>query len=193
MALRFVMLGDGGVGKSCLTVQFCHDFFTIDYDPTIENLYRKQLTVDDTTCMLEILDTAGQEDYSAMRHQHIRQGQAFGLVYSITSKQSFQLLGQLYNDILMVKEDKTDYPVVVFGNKVDLMENREVSTRDGQEFAKRIGAPFFEASAKTRFNVEAAFEELVRETWKWEKRHEGDTDTKKPTSGKSPRHKCLLM
>jgi len=97
----------------------------------------------------------------------------------------------------MVKEDKTDYPVVVFGNKADLMESREVPTKEGQEFARRIGAPFFEASAKTRFNVEAAFEELVRETWRWEKRHEGDTDTKKPANGKSSngksRHKCLLM
>jgi len=145
MATRFVMLGDGGVGKSCLTVQFCHDFFTLDYDPTIENLYRKQLTVDDITCMMEILDTAGQEDYSAMRHQHIRQGQGFGLVYSITNKQSFLLAQQLHKDILMVKEDedKSEYPVVVFGNKVDLNEFREVPAKEGQEFAKRIGAGFF--------------------------------------------------
>jgi len=188
-ALRFVMLGDGGVGKSCLSVQFCHDYFPLDYDPTIENLYRKQLTVDDHTCLLEILDTAGQEDFSAMRHSHIRQGQAFGLVYSVTSKQSLQLLGQFYNDILMVKEDTTDYPIVVFGNKVDLMDSRQVSTKEGQEFAKRIGAPFFETSAKTRFNVEAGFEELVRETRRWEKRHEGDVKPKpKP---KQP--KCAIM
>lgn len=72
-----------------------------------------------------------------MRQQHIQQGQAFALIYSITSKQSFQLLGQLYNDILMVKEEMADYPVVVIGNKSDINEGRQVSSKDGQEFASK--------------------------------------------------------
>jgi len=143
--------------------------------------------------MLEILDTAGQEDFVALRQHHIQQGQAFCLVYTVTSKRSFQIIGTLYNDILMIKEDTADYPVVVIGNKVDMVEGREVSSKDGQEFAKGIGAPFFECSAKTRYNVETSFEELVREVRKWKKRHENDNNSKKQVKKHERSKRCILM
>jgi len=182
------MLGDGGVGKSCLTVQLCHGYFTLEYDPTIENLYRKQMSIDDETCMLEILDTAGQEDYAAMRDQHILQGAGFGLVYSITSRQSFQQMSELYLQILRVK-DKETVPVVVFGNKCDVEKQRAVSTQEGREFAKKIKAPFFETSAKTRFNVDEGFMELVREVRKWkETNNEGSSG-----GGKKTKKGCIII
>lgn len=62
-----VMVGGGGVGKSCLTIQFIQNHFVSDYDPTIEDSYRKQLSVDGVAVMADILDTAGQEEFSAMR------------------------------------------------------------------------------------------------------------------------------
>lgn len=64
---RFVICGSGGVGKSACTIQYIQNFFVTDYDPTIEDSYRKQVSVDGTTCLVDILDTAGQEEYSVMR------------------------------------------------------------------------------------------------------------------------------
>ena len=61
---KVVVLGDGGVGKSCITIQFTQNQFVKEYDPTIENSYRKQVTIDDNSIMLDILDTAGQEEYA---------------------------------------------------------------------------------------------------------------------------------
>merc|ERR1712137_1153044 len=69
---KLVIVGGGGVGKSALTIQLIQNHFIDEYDPTIEDSYRKQVTIDDETCLLDILDTAGQEEYSAMRDQYMR-------------------------------------------------------------------------------------------------------------------------
>ena len=66
---KLVVVGGGGVGKSALTIQLIQNHFVDEYDPTIEDSYRKQVTIDEETCLLDILDTAGQEEYSAMRDQ----------------------------------------------------------------------------------------------------------------------------
>ena|SRR3990167_7797242 len=71
---RLVVLGAGGVGKSAMTIYFCHHHFVHEYDPTIENSFRKHITLDETACCLDILDTAGEEEYSAMRDQYMRVG-----------------------------------------------------------------------------------------------------------------------
>ena len=71
---KLVIVGGGGVGKSALTIQLIQNHFIDEYDPTIEDSYRKQVTIDDETCLLDILDTAGQEEYSAMRDQYMRTG-----------------------------------------------------------------------------------------------------------------------
>jgi len=158
---RLVMLGDGGVGKSCLTIQLVHHNFVKEYDPTIENSYRKQVVVDNDSHMLDILDTAGQEDYSVMRDQYIRTGQGFLLVFSVASLTSFQAVTSFYERIMQVKECDV-VPMVIVGNKVDL-PNRTVSTKQGQDLADKFAVPYIEASAKTRLNVEEAFYSLVRE------------------------------
>jgi len=170
MAHKIVILGEGGVGKSCVTIQLCHYYFEADYDPTIENSYRKQMTVDDESCVLDIRDTAGQDDYLAIRDQHIQHGNGFALVYSITSRRTFESITELYDSIERVKE-VDDFPVVIIGNKLDMEKEREVSTKEGKECAKRIKASFFETSAKLRVNVDEAFVELVRNVRKWEKEH----------------------
>ena len=79
-------MGTGGVGKSALTVQFVQHIFVDKYDPTIEDSYRKQYMHDNQMYMLEILDTAGTEQFTAMRDLYMKSGDAFILVYSITSK-----------------------------------------------------------------------------------------------------------
>jgi GTPase KRas protein len=81
-------------------------------DPTIEDSYRKQVTIDDETCLLDILDTAGQEEYSAMRDQYMRTGEGFLLVYAITSRSSFDEISTFREQILRVK-DKETVPMVL--------------------------------------------------------------------------------
>merc|ERR1711910_97282 len=92
---KIVVLGSGGVGKSALTVQFVQGIFVEKYDPTIEDSYRKQVEVDGQQCMLEILDTAGTEQFTAMRDLYMKNGQGFVLVYSITAQSTFNDLQDL--------------------------------------------------------------------------------------------------
>ncbi|KAI0900177.1 ras-domain-containing protein [Annulohypoxylon nitens] len=162
---KLVVVGGGGVGKSCLTIQLIQSHFVDEYDPTIEDSYRKQCVIDDEVALLDVLDTAGQEEYSAMREQYMRTGEGFLLVYSITSDQSFEEIRTFQQQILRVKDkDPTDYfPMVVVGNKCDLESEREVPRQDGEALAKQFGCPFVETSAKTRTNVDKAFFDLVRE------------------------------
>jgi len=159
---KLVVVGGGGVGKSALTIQLIQNHFIEEYDPTIEDSYRKQVTIDGDPCLLDILDTAGQEEYSAMRDQYMRTGQGFLAVYSITARNSFDEIASFREQILRVK-DKDIVPLVVVGNKVDLENERIVSTVEGRDLAKSFSIPFMETSAKQRINVEDAFYELVRE------------------------------
>uniref|UniRef100_A0AC11DM99 RAP2C, member of RAS onco family n=1 Tax=Ovis aries TaxID=9940 RepID=A0AC11DM99_SHEEP len=91
---KVVVLGSGGVGKSALTVQFVTGTFIEKYDPTIEDFYRKEIEVDSSPSVLEILDTAGTEQFASMRDLYIKNGQGFILVYSLVNQQSFQETGE---------------------------------------------------------------------------------------------------
>jgi len=90
--------------------------------------YRKQCVIDDEVALLDVLDTAGQEEYSAMREQYMRTGEGFLLVYSITSRSSFEEISTFQQQILRVK-DRDYYPMVVVANKCDLEHERQVSTQ----------------------------------------------------------------
>lgn len=158
---KLVVVGGGGVGKSALTIQLIQSHFVDEYDPTIEDSYRKQCTVDNEQVMLDILDTAGQEEYLAMREQYMRTGEGFLLVYAINSRNSLDELQVFYEQIQRVK-DSDNVPVLVVGNKSDLEIERQVSYEEGVAFAKSLGCPFLETSAKQRINVEEAFYGLVR-------------------------------
>ena len=153
------------------------------YDPTIEDSYRKQVVIDQQSCMLEVLDTAGQEEYTALRDQWIRDGEGFILVYSITSRNSFSRIRKFYNQVQRVKESNHPHsptgatylpaqmnasayagpvPVMLVGNKSDKSHEREVSSQEGSALAKELGCDFVEASAKNCVNVEKAFFDVVR-------------------------------
>ena len=109
-----------------------------------------------------MLDTAGQEEYSAMREQYIRNGRGFLLVYSVTDEQSLQEATKLYKQVLRVK-DRTEYPVLLVANKVDLVGQRKVTEEEGRRVAEELKLPYIETSAKNPpLNVDAAFHELVR-------------------------------
>ncbi|KAL6068815.1 DNA-binding transcription factor rap1 [Balamuthia mandrillaris] len=184
---RIVVVGAGGVGKSALTVRFIQGNFVEKYDPTIEDSYRKQVEVDGVACMLDIMDTAGQEEYSALRDQYMKTGQGFILVYSITSPTSFEAATKLRTQILRIKEDHQDIPIVLVANKVDLEEERAVSAEEGKSLAQKFNTGFIEASAKSNHNVNEVFYELVRMINKWREKNPSQAP-QKPTK----KRRCLL-
>jgi GTPase KRas len=139
---------------------------------TIADSYRKQCMVDDETALLDVLDTAGQEEYSAMREQYMRTGEGFLLVYSITSRQSFEEIQTFEQQILRVK-DKDYFPIILVGNKCDLEGERAVSKEEGQALAQQFNCKFIETSAKSRVNVDNAFYDLVREIRRYNREMSG--------------------
>ncbi|XP_055987861.1 GTPase HRas isoform X2 [Sorex fumeus] len=145
---KLVVVGAGGVGKSALTIQLIQNHFVDEYDPTIEDSYRKQVVIDGETCLLDILDTAGQEEYSAMRDQYMRTGEGFLCVFAINNAKSFEDIHQYREQIKRVK-DSDDVPTVLVGNKCDLAA-RTVESRQAQDLARSYGIPYIETSAKTR-------------------------------------------
>ncbi|ORX91891.1 ras-related protein Rap-1b-like protein [Basidiobolus meristosporus CBS 931.73] len=179
---KLVVLGSGGVGKSALTVQFVQSIFVEKYDPTIEDSYRKQVEVDGQQCMLEILDTAGTEQFTAMRDLYMKNGQGFVLVYSITSMATFNDLAELREQIVRVK-DTEQVPTVLVGNKSDLEDDRCVSREVGAELTQHWpGATFFETSARKRINVDEAIFDLVRQI---NRQNPGRSDKRKK--------KCIIL
>lgn len=169
---KLVVVGGGGVGKSCLTIQLIQSHFVDEYDPTIEDSYRKQCIVDDEVALLDVLDTAGQEEYSAMREQYMRTGEGFLLVYSITSRESYEEIRTFQQQILRVK-DKDVFPMVVVGNKLDLANERKVTVEEGTMLAGEFQCKFLETSAKTNMNVEQAFFEVVRAIRRYNREMQG--------------------
>jgi len=184
---KLVVLGGGGVGKSALTIRLVTDNFLDEYDPTIEDSYRKQVMIDDETALLDILDTAGQEEFSSMQDQWMRDGQGFLLVYNIVARPTFDEVSILYDKILRTK-DSDDVPIVLVGNKCDLKEQRVVEYDEGATLAKQWGCPFFETSAKIKLNNEACFFELVRTIRNQQKQRTGQTG-----GGKSRKRGCIIL
>ncbi|CAH8487087.1 unnamed protein product [Heterobilharzia americana] len=180
---KLVVLGSGGVGKSALTVQFVQGIFAEKYDPTIEDSYRKQVEIDSQQCMLEILDTAGTEQFTAMRDLYMKNGQGFLLVYSITSQATFTDLIDLREQILRVK-DVDEFPLVLVGNKCDLEDERSVGKEQGQNLAREWNCQFMETSAKAKLNVNEIFHNLV---------HQINQKTPNPASKSSKKSKCCCL
>ncbi|KAJ6231170.1 ras-like protein rasd [Anaeramoeba flamelloides] len=192
---KLVVVGGGGVGKSALTIQLVQSHFVDEYDPTIEDSYRRQVVIDEETCLLDILDTAGQEEYSAMRDSYMRAGEGFLIVYAINSRNSFDEVSSFREQITRVK-DSDDVPMIIVGNKNDLENERQVSQGEGTDLAKSFNCPFIETSAKTRTNVEEGFFSLVREIRKikFGLKNENEAKTiKKKKGGWKKKLKCSLM
>merc|ERR1711991_129736 len=156
---KVIVVGAAGAGKSALTQMFMYGNFVEEYDPTTADSYRKIIEVDAEKCQLDILDTAGQEEY--MRDNYYRLGEGFLIVYSITMRDTFTDVNRFHDHILSVKGVE-DVPLIVVGSKCDLDGDREVPTSEGKSLAEKFDVPFFETSAKTRVNVDEVFFELVR-------------------------------
>jgi len=160
---KIAVLGSGGVGKSCLSMRYVRSTFVDIYDPTIEDAFRHQTVIDGVTCILDILDTAGQEDMKMLRRQWIEDRDGFMLVFSIADRASFEDLDQFYELIVEIKEgNMAKIPLVLVGNKADLVDKRQVSSKEASEDAAAKKAIYLETSAKNGESVSEAFETLVR-------------------------------
>ena len=140
--------------------------FVEQYDPTIEDSYRKQTVIDGEAAMVDVLDTAGQEEYTVLRDQWLRSADCYVTVFDVTSRTSFEELAALHQHILRVRDVDSNadgaIPVVVVANKIDLAERRAVSDFEARELARAMGASYVEASAKTGAGVDAVFVGGVR-------------------------------
>jgi GTPase SAR1 family protein len=183
--INITICGDGGCGKSSITLRLVRSLWTHDYDPTIEDSYSITRRIDGQTYHLSLTDTAGQEEYRGMWASSNLRSDAFLLVYDITNRESLNVL-QEFNDLIDIEaETRMDAyermrekvkpkkgqrepaaPVkpikIVAGNKCDLQESRQVPAQVGLEWARKRGCGFMETSARNTVNIEETFALIVR-------------------------------
>lgn len=159
---RVVVFGAAGVGKSSLVLRFVRNTFHENYIPTIEDTYRQVISCNKQVCTLQITDTTGSHQFPAMQRLSISKGNAFILVYTVTSKQSLEELRPIFQEILNIKGELEGIPIMLVGNKLDEEGSREVTTAFGLAAAKMWKVAFMETSAKTNHNVKEMFQELLQ-------------------------------
>ncbi|KAK4690853.1 hypothetical protein P7C71_g6030, partial [Lecanoromycetidae sp. Uapishka_2] len=168
--------------KSSLSVQFVDGHFVDSYYPTIENTFSKLIKHRGNEFATEIVDTAGQDEYSILNSKHFIGIHGYMLVYSVASKQSFDMIRILRDKIL--GHLGTDWvPLVIVGNKCDLrLDQRHVAEEEGKKLAEEFKCSFTEASARLNINVAKAFEQMVGEI-------EKASNPNEPVGGS----KCVVM
>jgi len=159
------MLGNEGVGKTALLVRFlCHRFIG-EYDPTIEDCYRRTVIVDGEEVTLDILDTACRNSTSKLRENFLSTGDGFIVIYSIADRKSYITVPR-YKEMIEESRDRANegpVPFLLIGNKTDLEEHRTVAKSEGQTLANRYEWLFGEASAAEYDGVDKSFCDLIRE------------------------------
>lgn len=172
---------------SCFFIQFVED-----YEPTKADSYRKTLILSGTECQIDILDTAGQEDYAVVRDNYFRSGEGFLCVFSLVDRESFAGVSEIRDSVLRVKVDERT-PLILVGNKADLNDGREVPQEDAASLAGSWGVPYIETSAKTKMNVDKIYYDLmgmVQQRKESLERQGGNTTQKKK---KKKKGKCTIL
>lgn len=180
--ISITICGDGGCGKSSITLRLVRSQWTSEYDPTIEDSYSITRRIDGTTYHLALTDTAGQEEYRGMWGPSNLSADAFLLVYDITAPDSLDALGYFNDMIDMEAETRLENAVrarrvgpsgggtgrvvppikIIAGNKCDLQESRRIPAAQGLEWARGHGCGFMETSARLEVNIEETFALIVR-------------------------------
>lgn len=160
MIMKLLLVGDSGVGKSCLLLRFVEDKFnpsfitTIGIDFKIRTIESKGKKV-----KLQVWDTAGQERFRTITTAYYRGAMGIVLIYDVTDARTFENVENWFQTVTQHAND--DAQIFLVGNKLDDEENRQVSREQGQQLAQKLNIPFLEASAKTNDNVESIFYELA--------------------------------
>ncbi|XP_003576660.1 ras-related protein Rab-2-A [Brachypodium distachyon] len=155
---KYIVVGDTGVGKSCLMLQFTDKRFQPVHDLTIGVEFgSRMVTIDNRKIKLHIWDTAGQEAFRSITRSYYRGAAAALLVYDITRRETFSHLTSWLEEMRQLADGNNNITIVLVGNKLDLEQRRAVSTEEGEQFAKENGLAFIETSARTRHNVDEAF------------------------------------
>ncbi|CAI2181260.1 18240_t:CDS:2 [Funneliformis geosporum] len=182
---KVIMVGSGGVGKSALTLQYMYGDFVEEYDPTKADSYRKKISLDGQECQIDILDTAGQEEYAAIRDNYYRSGEGFLCVFSICEYESFAHTQDFRDQISRVLDDDS-IPFILVGNKADLAQIRKVSEEEAKNRAREWNCSYYETSAKTRLNVNEVYTDLMRKI-------KSRKDANKEKENKVRRSRCVCL
>eukprot|EP01080_Neovahlkampfia_damariscottae_P005846 gene5846-9669_t len=174
---KVVILGDSGVGKTCLMNQFVNQEFTNRYKATIgADFETSTIKVDDRMIALQIWDTAGQERFQSLVESFYRGADACLLVFDVNVESTFNNLSNWKSEFLVkaFPPNSNDFPFVVVGNKVDCDETRVISCDKATKWCNSQGFPYFETSAKEGTNVIEAFQVLARKSLGVEKEQDED-------------------
>jgi len=159
---KLLLIGDSGVGKTCVLFRFAEDAFNSTFISTIGIDFKiRTIEMDGKKIKLQIWDTAGQERFRTITTAYYRGAMGIMLVYDITNEKSFD---NIKNWIRNIEEHATsDVEKMVLGNKCDMNDRRQVSKERGEQLAIEYGIKFMETSAKASINVEEAFLTLARD------------------------------
>ncbi|KAF8654758.1 hypothetical protein AX16_003413 [Volvariella volvacea WC 439] len=179
---KIAVLGTRSVGKSSLVKQFIENHFVESYYPTIESTFAKSVTYKGVEYDCHIIDTAGQDEYSPLNAQYAIGIHGYILVYSIASRNSFNMIQIIYDKIIEFC-GVSDIPCVIVGSKSDLHHNRQVEQSEGEKLAQANKAAWIETSAKENVNVGKVFELVLSEI---EKRTT-------PAQAEPQANRCVIM
>ena len=158
---KLLVVGESGVGKTCMLLRFADDSFEDNFLSTIGVDFKvKEIVVDNQKVKLQIWDSAGQERFRNITASYYRNSSAIIIVYDITNHESFNKVSEWIEE---VRGFVPNSPLLLVGNKCDLEEKRQVTYEEGEEFAKKNNIMFLETSAKTRHNIDATFQEIARQ------------------------------
>ena len=161
-SFKMIVIGDAGVGKSCLTSRAIKERFETDYSPTVGFEFLTFSTkIEDKVIKLQIWDTCGQEVYRSLITNFYRNASLAMMVYSIDSRESFLHINQLLKEIKL--QSHPDVKIILIGNKSDLKDERQVTYQEAKRFKDENQLLYFEeTSAKTGINAKEVFTEAVR-------------------------------
>ncbi len=157
---KCIVVGDGGVGKTALAVRLCKGFFIEDYNMTIDvDFYVKTIEIDDFNIKLQIWDTGGQERFNSIRSIYYRGARGAAIVFDLSNQESFEHIPRWVDEIK--RETIGDIPILLIGNKSDLINSREVTSEDIYNITRRFNLLYMETSAKTGAEVSKGFDVLT--------------------------------